>query len=96
MAENEVRPPTPTSRAHCRGHGRNQINPLPRDQVQDGGTFTWPIGSMPANFNYHHLDGTESDTRTSKLALMPSAYLEPTAGGTPVWNRTIWRRSRRW
>ena len=37
----------------------NQINALPRDQVQDGGRLTWPIGSMPVTYNYLHIDGTE-------------------------------------
>ncbi len=37
----------------------NQIKPLPRDQVQDGGRLTWPIDSMPVTFNYNHIDGTD-------------------------------------
>ena len=28
--------------AHCR-RPRNQINAMPRDKVQDGGTLTWPL-----------------------------------------------------
>ena len=28
----------------------NQIEPAPRDWVQDGGTFTWPLGQLPSNF----------------------------------------------
>ncbi len=38
---------------------QNQMNPTPRDQVQDGGTFTWPLDGMPANYNYYQIDGTE-------------------------------------
>jgi peptide/nickel transport system substrate-binding protein len=63
----------------------NQIHALPRDQVQDGGRLTWPIGSMPVTYNYLHLDGTEADHAYSKLSLMPRMYLAD-AGGAPVWN----------
>src|SRR6185503_9441022 len=63
----------------------NQIKPLPRDQVQDGGRLTWPIDSMPVTFNYNHIDGTESEHTYSKMALMPSIY-RADAGGTPIWN----------
>jgi len=80
----EVRPPSPTAAPTAADAA--QINPRPRDQVQDGGIFTWPIGSMPTNFNYGHLDGTERDTADVILALMPSAY-EADSVGTPVWNR---------
>ena len=63
----------------------NRVNPMPRDQVQDGGRLTWPIGSMPVTYNYNHIDGTESDHSYSKEALMPRLYLSD-AGGTPMWN----------
>lgn len=63
----------------------NQINALPRDQVQDGGRLTWPIDSMPVTYNYLHIDGTEHTHSYSKLALMPSIY-RADARGTPIWN----------
>ena len=63
----------------------NRINPLPRDQVQDGGRLTWPVNSMPVTFNYHHIDGTESDHSYSKHSLVPRIFLGD-AGGAPVWN----------
>ena len=46
---------------------------MPRDQVQDGGTFTWPLESMPANFNYYQIDGPEYEP-LRVAALMPSAF----------------------
>ena len=65
--------------------GVAQINPTPRDQVQDGGTFTWPIDAVPSNFNYGHLDGPNKDTSNVMSALMPSAFeADPT--GAPLWN----------
>lgn len=65
--------------------GVAQINPTPRDQVQDGGTFTWPIDAVPSNFNYGHLDGPNKDTSDVMSALMPSAFeADPT--GAPLWN----------
>jgi len=62
----------------------NQINALPRDRVQDGGKFTWPIDSMPVNFNYNQIDGTERTQAYVTLAMMPSLYVADSAG-TPHW-----------
>jgi peptide/nickel transport system substrate-binding protein len=40
---------------------QNQINPLPYDQVSDGGTLRWAISDFPANFNLYEVDaGSES------------------------------------
>jgi peptide/nickel transport system substrate-binding protein len=64
----------------------NQINPKPRDQVKDGGTFTWPIAEFPANFNYYELDGTLADGAAVINALMPQLYTFE-ADATPVWNK---------
>jgi peptide/nickel transport system substrate-binding protein len=64
---------------------RNQINATPRDKVQDGGKFTWPLDQMPANFNYYELDGTPQDGYYVLAALMPTPYTN-NAVGAPVWN----------
>jgi peptide/nickel transport system substrate-binding protein len=63
----------------------NQINPLPRDQVRDGGTMTWPLDLMPANFNYNQIDGTDQQGWYVISALMPSLYLTD-VHGDPHWN----------
>jgi peptide/nickel transport system substrate-binding protein len=67
---------------------QNQVHALPRDQVQDGGTFTYPIDSIPANFNYNQLDGTEQTASQVISALMPAVF-DNDAVGTPVWNRDL-------
>jgi peptide/nickel transport system substrate-binding protein len=66
----------------------NQIRQTPRDDVEDGGTFTWPIDSMPPNFNTSQLDGTEVGINQVMGALMPSPF-DIDAEGTPVWNRDL-------
>jgi peptide/nickel transport system substrate-binding protein len=53
----------------------NQINPQPRDAIQDGGTMTWQLQSMPPNFNYNQLDGTNFDNFIVISALMPRTFL---------------------
>jgi peptide/nickel transport system substrate-binding protein len=63
----------------------NQINPLPRDQVQDGGRLTWPIDSMPVTFNYLYIDGTEATNAYMLLALVPTTF-HFGANSTPLWN----------
>ena len=65
---------------------KNHVNPRPRDQVQDGGKFTWPISAMPSNFNRTQLDGTEKDTGDIMSGLMPATY-NTDATGTPIWDR---------
>ncbi|MEV6347115.1 ABC transporter family substrate-binding protein [Actinoplanes sp. NPDC051851] len=64
----------------------NQINPMSRDQVQDGGTFTWAIGAVPANFNYFELDGTDVYASEVVNALLPQLFTYE-ADATPVWNK---------
>jgi len=64
----------------------NQINPVDRSKLQEGGKLTWPLGGFPANFNYYELDGTDSDNADVINALMPKMY-DNDAGGAPVWNK---------
>lgn len=70
------------------GAKENQVLQTPRDQVRDGGTFTWPTDNMPPNWNYHQLDGTELAASDISRALMPSAYLAD-AAGNPIWSPAL-------
>jgi peptide/nickel transport system substrate-binding protein len=63
----------------------NQIATTARERVQDGGKFTWPLDTMPTNFNYNELDGTPLDGAYVIGALMPVAYTND-ATGKPIWN----------
>lgn len=64
----------------------NQIHPVARDMLRDGGTFTWALNSMPPNFNYNEIDGTLADNFYVVGAMMPSTF-HSTADATPEWNR---------
>ncbi|MEO7190371.1 MAG: ABC transporter family substrate-binding protein [Vicinamibacterales bacterium] len=70
------------------GTTENQINALARDRVQDGGTVTWVLDSMPPTFNYNHIDGTLLDNHKVIAALLPSPF-RTNAGGAPLWNADI-------
>lgn len=70
------------------GAKQNQIRQTPRDQVQDGGTFTWVTDNMPVNYNYHHIDGTEVSTSDISKVFTPSTYFSD-AAGNPVWSRDL-------
>src|SRR5688572_26123844 len=59
----------------------NQMNPQPRDKVRQGGRLIWP-SSVPANFNYSHLDGTVLDGAFMINAVMPMFFTFD-ASGTP-------------
>ncbi|HTQ37188.1 MAG TPA: ABC transporter family substrate-binding protein [Steroidobacteraceae bacterium] len=63
----------------------NDINPMPREKLRDGGRLTWPLDQIPSNFNYYELDGTLQDTEYVTSALIPSAFTS-NAAGVPVWN----------
>ncbi|MFC5828354.1 ABC transporter family substrate-binding protein [Nonomuraea insulae] len=51
------------------------INPVPYDQVKDGGTLTLSIGQWPSQWNVHHIDGNQADTATMLDPLMPQLML---------------------
>lgn len=70
------------------GAKQNQIRQTPRDQVQEGGTFTWVIDNMPVNYNYHQIDGTEVSTSDVSKVFTPSTFYSD-AAGNPIWNRDL-------
>jgi glutathione transport system substrate-binding protein len=66
--------------------GENQINAMPRDKVQDGGTFTFAIDEMLANYNYNELDGTLLSGLYVLAPILPTAYTND-AVAAPIWSR---------
>jgi peptide/nickel transport system substrate-binding protein len=74
------------AQATPRSATENQINAVPREKVQDGGTFTWGLESLPPNFNYNQIDGTELDNSYVVNALLPTTYTND-ASGRPIWDR---------
>jgi peptide/nickel transport system substrate-binding protein len=75
---------TPAPAAPPSAHA-NDVNPMPRDQIQDGGTFTWPIDDMPANFNSNEIDGTDLNGTYIILAVMPAIGISD-AAANPLWD----------
>jgi peptide/nickel transport system substrate-binding protein len=53
---------------------QNQMNPQPRDNVQQGGKLVWPIEGAVANFNYGQIDGTVLDGFFIINAVMPMIF----------------------
>lgn len=60
----------------------NDINPVPRSQLKQGGTLTWPMDQYSTQWNYNEADGPETSTNDVIQALMPSLF-HFDAGGTP-------------
>jgi peptide/nickel transport system substrate-binding protein len=52
----------------------NQINPVDRGELPQGGDLRWALGELPPNFNYHQLDGTLAYNAAVIGALMPGAF----------------------
>lgn len=64
----------------------NDVHPVARDMLSDGGTFTWALNSMPPNFNYNEIDGTLADNYYVIAPLMPATF-HATSDATPEWSR---------
>jgi peptide/nickel transport system substrate-binding protein len=60
--------------------GVNDVNPVAREQVRDGGDLRWPIDAIPDNFNINHVDGNLADNREIVEALMPGAFVREADG----------------
>jgi peptide/nickel transport system substrate-binding protein len=63
----------------------SQVNTQPREHLKDGGSLTWPLDQIPANFNYYQIDGSLDDNSKVILALLPSIFLFD-ATATPRFN----------
>jgi peptide/nickel transport system substrate-binding protein len=50
------------------------INPVPRDQLKDGGTVRWAVDQFSTQWNYNHLNGTEATTGKVIDTLMPGGF----------------------
>jgi len=64
----------------------NQINPVDRGQLAQGGDFRWALAEMPPNFNYNQVDGTLDDNEDVISALMPATF-DFSADSTPTVNK---------
>jgi peptide/nickel transport system substrate-binding protein len=52
----------------------NQINPVDRDKLAEGGDLRWALQELPPNYNYNQLDGALDDNFRVIAGLMPSAF----------------------
>jgi len=52
----------------------NDINPVDRDELTQGGDLRWPLAELPPNFNYNQLDGALADNEDVISAVMPAAF----------------------
>ena len=63
---------------------QNQINPQPREKLQQGGKMTWAIDQAVPNFNYNELDGP-SIGEWILSAVVPEIFVFD-ARATPTYN----------
>ncbi|WNV76575.1 ABC transporter family substrate-binding protein [Geodermatophilus sp. DSM 44513] len=61
----------------------NEINPVDRAELTEGGDLRWALTEIPPNFNYYQFDGTLADNADVIEALMPTAF-HYEADATPV------------
>jgi len=65
--------------------GENDVNPMPADKLQDGGTLNWPIGALPINYNFNQSGANTVDELAIISAVMPTLFTFD-ASGTPSVN----------
>jgi peptide/nickel transport system substrate-binding protein len=63
--------------------GQNDINPLARDQVKDGGVLQWGVQAYPANFNMLAIDASSGDIPPVIQSFEPTPAIADAAGN---WN----------
>jgi peptide/nickel transport system substrate-binding protein len=63
----------------------NDVNPVDRADLAEGGDLRWPLDQLPPNFNYNHLDGQVLANAQVVFALMPRPFTF-TGNGTPSVN----------
>lgn len=63
----------------------NDVNPVPRSQLKQGGTLTWPMDQFSTQWNYNEVDGPETSTNDVIGSMMPILF-HFDAGGTPSAN----------
>jgi peptide/nickel transport system substrate-binding protein len=64
----------------------NEVNPVDRAKLQQGGDLRWAVGEVPPNFNYNELDGTLQDNAQIMSALLPYPF-DFSADSTPSVNK---------
>ncbi|WP_162795461.1 ABC transporter family substrate-binding protein [Nonomuraea lactucae] len=73
-------PGAPAQRAATPEIGVHDVNPVPRDRVADGGTLRWPIGTLPEQWNFKHVNGGLADQLVVMDALLPRAFASDEKG----------------
>jgi peptide/nickel transport system substrate-binding protein len=63
----------------------NDVNPVDRAELAEGGDLRWPLDQLPPNYNYNHLDGQILSNAQVMQALMPRPFTF-TGDGTPSVN----------
>jgi peptide/nickel transport system substrate-binding protein len=64
----------------------NEVNPVARADLAEGGDLRWPLDQLPPNYNYNHLDGQLLANAQVVFALMPRPFTF-TGDGTPSVNK---------
>lgn len=63
----------------------NDVNPVPRSQLKQGGTLIWPMDQFSTQWNQNEVDGPETSTNDVIGSMMPILF-HFAAGGSPYAN----------
>ncbi|CAL9380896.1 ABC transporter family substrate-binding protein [Nocardiopsis dassonvillei] len=59
----------------------SDLNPAPREDLQEGGTFVWALSEYEQQYNMAHVQGNKGDVRRVTGAVLPSATRFDAEGG---------------
>ena len=52
----------------------SDLNPVPREQLAQGGTLKWGLDEFPTQWNYNQIDGTNGSASKIQNAVMPRPF----------------------
>jgi len=65
---------TPSAGGSAEVGTTNDVNPQPRENLQDGGNLRLALNDFPPNFNSLHIDGNTGDVASIERPTMPRAF----------------------
>ncbi|MFE3457682.1 ABC transporter family substrate-binding protein [Nocardiopsis aegyptia] len=57
---------------HAASLAVQDLNPAPREDLREGGTFVWALSAYDEQHNMHHVDGNLANVRRVAAAVLPS------------------------
>lgn len=64
--------------------GPEDVNRMDPSQLKDGGELRWPVDELPANWNFHSVDGATGYTFRILSSMVPQTFMQKADGSVVV------------